>query len=313
MNRCQRDKFFLTTLLLIGQAICGLSTPSQPDIRSLYFEVISTQDKLPNSVIRCIDQDSIGFLWFGSNDGLFRYDGQNYQIFRNVPNDPASLSFNYVVDMHLDREGNPWVLNYTSLDKLNTRNGTFRHYHPLSQDEPIDLGAVYQIAISPEENVFITSVRHGLLIKAQNDSVIRMLDAKHHFPEIAANLEAITWHNNCLYVGKKHEGLFKITLSDDERSIAGVEKIAASSHAETFTILIDHTNRLWAGTSDGIILYDLTNGKTQHFRYLPPLNTFLPDREVLSLLIDDRDNLWIGTRENGLSIAAIADIMRDGE
>jgi signal transduction histidine kinase/ligand-binding sensor domain-containing protein/DNA-binding response OmpR family regulator len=314
MNLFKWNKYLLISLLLVGLAIYAPGSPSQPDIRSLYFEVISTQDKLPNSVIRCIDQDSIGFLWFGSNDGLFRYDGLNYQIFRNIPNDPASLSFNYVVDMNLDREGNPWVLNYTSLDKLNVRNGRFTHYHPQrTGGQPIDLGAVYQIAISPKENVFVTSVRHGLLIKAQNDSVIRLLDAQHHFPEITANLEAIVWHNNCLYVGKKHEGLFKITLSDDERSIARVEKIAASPHAETFSILIDHANRLWAGTSDGIILHDLTNGKTQHFRYLPQQNTFLPDREVLSLLIDDRDNLWIGTRENGLSIAAIADIMRDGE
>ncbi|MGV8139202.1 MAG: two-component regulator propeller domain-containing protein [Mangrovibacterium sp.] len=174
MNLHKWNKTLLFSLLLVGLAICAPGSPSRPDIHSLYFEVISTQDKLPNSVIRCIDQDSIGFLWFGSNDGLFRYDGQNYQIFRNVPNDPASLSFNYVVDMHLDREGNPWVLNYTSLDKLNTRNGTFRHYHPLSQDEPTDLGAVYQIAISPKENAYITYVRHGLLIKANNDSVIHI-------------------------------------------------------------------------------------------------------------------------------------------
>ena len=314
MNRYKRNKFFLVFLLFIGQAIFGQAEPSQPDIRSLYFEVISTQDKLPNSVIRCIDQDSTGFLWFGSNDGLFRYDGQNYQIFRNLPDDPSSLSFNYVVDMHLDGQGNPWVLNYTSLDKLNTRNGRFSHYRPQKQeDRQIDLGAVYQIAISPEDNVFVTSVRHGLLIKAHNDSVIRLLDFRRHFPKIADNLEAIAWYNNCLYVGKKHEGLFKITLADDQQSIVSVEKVAASSHAETYTLLVDQANRLWAGTSDGIILCDLTNGETRHFSYRPLQNNFLPDGEVLSLFIDDRDNLWIGTRENGLSIVPVSEVTGKGD
>ncbi|MGV8096411.1 MAG: two-component regulator propeller domain-containing protein [Mangrovibacterium sp.] len=313
MNLYKQNKPILIALLLTVQAISGYGAPSRPDIRSLYFEVISTKDKLPNSVIRTIDQDSIGFLWFGSNDGLFRYDGQNYQIFRNRSNDPSSLSFNYVVDMHLDRLGNPWILNYISLDHLNTRTGRFSHYHPQQGTSQIDMGAVYQLAITPGEDIFITSVRHGLLLKAHNDTVIRLLDPKNNFPDIARNLEAIAYHKHCLYVGKKQEGIFKISLSEDDHSIRHVEKLATSAHTETFTILPDHRNRLWAGTSDGIILCDLTNGKTQHFQYHPQQNSFLPDKEVLSLLVDDLDNLWIGTRENGLSIVPVSEIINKGE
>lgn len=310
----KKHTYLLLTIVFILRTISAIGDQKPLDIKTLYFESISTKDNLPNSVIRNIDQDTNGFLWFGSNDGLFRYDGQNYLVFRNVPNDLSSLSFNYILDMHLDIEDNPWVLTYRSLDYLDSRAGKFRHYRLRHEkNDPNDIGSGYQFTITPEKNIFITSVGHGLLLLANTDSIIQPLtNFKRDYPILANNLEAITYHDHCLYIGKKFDGIYKITLSADNLKVTQVEKILSSNHAETFTIIMDQTERLWAGTSDGVILYNTKNNTSVHFSYNPQVNLFVQHREILSLFVDDQDNLWIGSRENGLSIVPVSEIISKG-
>ncbi|MBV5315371.1 MAG: response regulator [Prolixibacteraceae bacterium] len=284
------------------------------DIKSLYFENISTKDKLPNSVIRNIDQDSLGLLWFSSNDGLFRYDGQSYQIFRNSLKSSSSISYNYIPFMRLDHSGNPWMLFSGSIDKLDAKSGKIKHYYGYQNNTRSSLGNTYQLTFSPQNNVFATSLQYGLLSLSHADTSIQYFEKeKIKFPELAANLEAITYSQNCLFVGKKNNGIYKIQLSDSDSKIDRVVKLIESDHAETYTIHLDNKNRLWAGTSNGLIYHNINTGATKVFRYNPKVNNFLPDKEILSLFIDDNNFLWIGSRENGLSIVSIAEIETNGD
>lgn len=284
------------------------------DIRSLYFENISTKDKLPNSVIRNIGQDSLGFLWFSSNDGLFRYDGQNYQIFRNYLKSTSSISYNYIPFMRLDHSGNPWMLYTGSIDKLDAKSRKIKHYYGYQNNTRSSLGNTYQLTFSPQNNVFATSLQYGLLSLSHADTSIQWFEKeKIKFPELAANLEAITYSRNSLFVGKKYSGIYKIQLSESDSKIDHVVKLIDSDHAETYIILLDNKNRLWVGTSNGLIYHNITTGATKVFRYNPKVNYFMPDKEILSLFVDDNNFLWIGSRENGLSIVSIAEIETKGD
>lgn len=86
------------------------------------FLSMSTADGLPQNSVECFAQDSAGFLWIGTQDGLARYDGYRMEVFRNDPADRTSLSDNFVTALHIDRDGDLWV---------GTRNG-FNLYDPLS-------------------------------------------------------------------------------------------------------------------------------------------------------------------------------------
>jgi len=306
-----RFLIFLFTVI----ALTASGNGSQLDVHSLYFESISTKDKLPNSVIRNIGQDSLGFLWFSSNDGLFRYDGQNYQIYRNVSDDTESLSYNYIPFMRLDHSGNPWMIFSGSINKLDAKTGKFVHYYGQSFDSgPTNLGNTYQFDFTPENHIFATSIQYGLLYLSNADTAIQwLMNEKKSFPAISSNLEAITYHNNNLYVGKKHEGIYSIHLNTDHSKIIGVEKLIDSNHDETYTIHIDKLNRLWAGTSNGLLYKNLTTGKTQSFQFNLQKNSFLPDKEILSLFVDEHDFLWIGSRENGLSIVSASEVESIGD
>ena len=283
-------------------------------VGSIYFETISTKDKLPNSIIYNIEQDSLGFLWLSSDDGLFRYDGQNFQIFTSTPNSLNSLTYNSFRDMHLDSSGNPWLLFPGVLDRLDTKSGKVKHYHSEKIQSRAPLMDAYKFIITPENNIYITSRNRGLFFLHHNDSSIQDLSqSKQVFPAISSQLEAIAYKNNCLYVGKKQKGIYRIYLNEDNSKILNVTKIADSNHKEILTIFPDKNNRLWVGTSQGIILINLTTGTTHNFESKLRNNQFLPESEVLSLFVDKENNLWIGTRENGLSIVSVPEIEAKAE
>ena len=70
---------------------------------------LSIQNGLSNNSVRCIYQDKKGFIWFGTYDGLNRYDGTEFKTFRNRISDSTSLPHNYIYTVHEDAQHNIWV------------------------------------------------------------------------------------------------------------------------------------------------------------------------------------------------------------
>ena len=77
--------------------------------QEIQFQQLNDAGVLNTGAIFCILQDRVGFLWFGTEYGLYRYDGNDYRIYRNNPDDPASLSDNTIWTLFEDREGSIWI------------------------------------------------------------------------------------------------------------------------------------------------------------------------------------------------------------
>ena len=73
------------------------------------FERLSMEEGLSQSVVDCILQDRYGFMWFATQDGLNRYDGYEFEVYKHDPEDPNSLGDSYVMAMHEDDEGALWL------------------------------------------------------------------------------------------------------------------------------------------------------------------------------------------------------------
>ena len=92
-------KSFLNNLIML-LVFLETAVAQQPD---LSFEHISSEDGLSQVTVNSILQDSKGFMWFGTSDGLNKYDGYNFTVFRNDPDNPNSLSNNIILSIHEDR------------------------------------------------------------------------------------------------------------------------------------------------------------------------------------------------------------------
>lgn len=102
--------------------------------RNYYFENFSVQDGLSQSTVNAILQDKEGFLWFGTKDGLNRYDGQVFRQYKFNSADPYSLGNNFVTSLYEDVEGNIWVGTDVGLYIYHPDKEVFEHFGKVSQE-----------------------------------------------------------------------------------------------------------------------------------------------------------------------------------
>lgn len=113
----------MTKLYLIFLiAVFALGNPYS---QSIYFNHLTTEDGLSNNNVYDVIQDRLGYLWFATEDGLCRFDGYEFKVFRNDPANQNSLSDNSVWDLMEDKKGNIWI---------GTKNGWLNCYNPISNE-----------------------------------------------------------------------------------------------------------------------------------------------------------------------------------
>jgi ligand-binding sensor domain-containing protein len=96
-----------------------LSTNLFAQADSIKFNHLTVDNGLSESKVQCILKDRYGFMWFGTGyNGLNRYDGNKFVIYKNDPNDPHSLSSNINYKLFEDREGTLWIGTRNGLDRL---------------------------------------------------------------------------------------------------------------------------------------------------------------------------------------------------
>ena len=133
------DQSGLSTCCWVGLLFSSFLSFSPPDISAqtndFQFDRLTTQDGLSHNEVLSICQDSRGFMWFGTRDGLNRYDGHTLNIYRNIPGDSTSLYSNTVWDIREDKNGNLWVAG-GALHKYDRDNDNFIRYLP-DPDNPM--------------------------------------------------------------------------------------------------------------------------------------------------------------------------------
>ena len=116
--------------------LVGLTAPAYGQAPTLRFEHLGQDQGLSESTVETIVEDHKGFMWFGTYDGLNRYDGNTFTIYRNNPQDPRSLSGNRIERNNLleDREGTLWIGTNNGLNRYDRDTDTFQGYKRDEQD-----------------------------------------------------------------------------------------------------------------------------------------------------------------------------------
>ncbi|MFQ5709340.1 MAG: two-component regulator propeller domain-containing protein [bacterium] len=115
--------------LLLALTAC-LTLPAQVHAQRspLVFKQISPERGLSQKTVYAIVQDSVGFLWFGTQDGLNRYDGYSFKIYKNIVSDSTSLSDNRVRALYLDRRHTLWIGTSNGLNRYDPQTDSFTRY-----------------------------------------------------------------------------------------------------------------------------------------------------------------------------------------
>lgn len=253
---------------------------------------------LSNNSVRTVLQDQRGFIWFGTYDGLNRYDGREFRIFRNRLNDTNSLPHNYIYSLHEDRFRNLWV---------GTGQGVVRYDHITGSFKPLLIRATN--AMHPEKitvsansilsddkgNLMLSTIGWGFLVKRVGE------DFAHQVPVVTASGEKSDCHvrSLCFVSGKAWLFVEDIGVCYYD-AVAGKVVPVNKERRTANSIIPDGRDGIWLGTDDGLYHYSISSNRfLQH--YVERIGE-LTANEVLSLCFDAHGRLWVGTDGGGVNI-----------
>ena len=148
------------TLLFLTDSVLGQK-------KEYMIERISLEEGLSQSAVNTIYQDKKGFLWFGTQDGLNRYDGYGFTVYKSEPGNPNSLSNNWISSLFEDAHGNIWIGTQGGLNKLSGDKITYY------QNDPSDSASLPQDII-----ISIFGDNFGRIWAGTQDQGLCVLDVK---------------------------------------------------------------------------------------------------------------------------------------
>ena len=294
--------------MLISLYCLPILSLSQPV--SIKFSHLNTINGLSQGNVTCILQDRMGFLWFGTQNGLNRYDGYQFIVYRNDPKDPASLSNNFIKSIAEDDAGNLWVGTWGGgINRFSQESANFTRYtHNPQKNNGLSDDFVNCLRTDKEGHLWIgtesggvnrldlrtgdfISYRHDPAQSSSlsNDNVTDLLEDSHHKIWVATLRGGLNLLDPATqtFTRFQHDRQNKSSLASDDLN----------------RLLEDHNDNIWIGTSDaGVDLFDPATLSFRHFRNDPKNPNSLALDVVMSMTEDADGNLWIGTENGGLSI-----------
>jgi ligand-binding sensor domain-containing protein/signal transduction histidine kinase len=269
----------------------------------------TTGKGLPLKVINCMTQDKQGFMWFAADDGIARFDGYTFKVFTNDPNDPHSLSHNYIFNIFTDSQGRVWTSSREGLNQFDPLTERFIHYkHDPANTNSLVGDDVSNIRESITGGLWVSSWEAGFTYyDVKQNKFIQY--SQRNLPGLSSHKVVCTYEDreNMLWVGSLSGGLdvFQVKNGIISKQIERLSRKDIPALRNVRCMAPDHAGNVWIGTNDGLIFF---NRKQNTFQLIDKQTSILKGMVIRSLLEDSNHNLWIGAEGNGLYKISLKDI-----
>ncbi|HKI78036.1 MAG TPA: two-component regulator propeller domain-containing protein [Ignavibacteriaceae bacterium] len=292
---------YLVIIFLLYASLCfSQLSESLTEGRNLRFESISIESGLSQSNVRCILQDRQGFLWLGTQDGLNRYDGSNFVIFKNVIEDSNSISHNYIYDLAEDKDGNIWIATGGGgICKYDPLNNYFRRYTKDNND--LNLITALCIFIDSDNRIWAGTYLTGLSkYNPESDSFVSFVYDKNKFNSIPSNIITSIYEDSDknLWLGSADAGLIFFDRKDTVFKKFNSEGGLASNYVNS--ICEGSDGNILIGTQNGLSIFDKKTTFTNYY-HNPSNKNSLTSNNIKCLFRDRNGNIIIGTEDAGFS------------
>lgn len=311
------------------------------NVESVRFVNFSTAQGLSQATVRALVQDTSGFLWLGTQDGLNRYDGNGFRVFLRNPDDAQSVGDNHITALAADPSGDVWVGTQSGglsrYDASAQRFDTRRH----RPDDSTALAGnpITTLLADPDGRLWVASGNGALQWTTRDSAAFRPV------PAATQDLGVIrAMHrrgDGAVYVGGRRglwlmsaDGAVQRALRDDQGNAPDVHALAEDAQQRVWVataadglwcfdargallarwrreqglsddalraVLVDRRGRVWAASQHGLNRLE-TDGRTLRTWYWDPGRDNTLAANRLQSLIEDRDgSIWIGTWINGVS------------
>ncbi|OQB23010.1 MAG: Diguanylate cyclase DosC [candidate division BRC1 bacterium ADurb.Bin183] len=289
--------------------LCARAPRASDSMQRIKFDHLTIEHGLSQNTINAILQDRHGFMWIATDDGLNRYDGYAFTVFRTIYGDKTSISDNWIVCLFEDKDGTLWIgTNSGGLNKFDPITETFSCYkNDPANPQSIASNYVEAIAEDAHGNLWIGTRHDGL------DKFDKQKNIFTHFKAEPSNSNALVdnniWclyidRNNIIWVGTELGGLncydpqiqkWKIYKYDPNNP-------QALSHYGVSCIHEDRQGNMWIGTvRGGLNCLNKKTGIFTSYRNDPNNPKSISNNYVTDILEDSSGDIWVSTSSGGLN------------
>jgi signal transduction histidine kinase/ligand-binding sensor domain-containing protein/DNA-binding response OmpR family regulator len=270
-------------IILICFTLAGVLFASEG---AYIFDHITRKEGLSNSSISSIVQDKDGFMWFGTQGGLNRYDGKNVKLYEHNPYDENSLPHRLIQTMFLDYEKNIlWIGTYNGLARFDIYKETFKHYPHIPKDKfSLSNEVVTAITTDNEDNVWVGTLNGLNVLNPETGEIKHYFhDSENSFSLSDDTVRSILKDSKGrIWVGTYH-GLNLYHAERDDFTRYTPENTDNLKSPYIMSLSEDEQGHIWIGNwGEGIV-------------------EFLPDQGVFkdSIVTDDNRIYVINAKDNG--------------
>ncbi|MDT0689989.1 two-component regulator propeller domain-containing protein [Salegentibacter sp. F188] len=288
----------------------GQEKHGEPDRNNddLSFHLLNISSGLSHNFVNDIAQDSLGFIWIATIDGLNRYDGNRFIHYKGSYNDSLTgLTNNYVEQLKFKSSGELLIATDEGLNIYNFRKDKFT---VVSNQDGLLTNSVSALALGPDGNPIIGTYRGGIQF-AKKDWNIQTIKEKFgkDFPLSSSEISSMTMQgDSILWIGTFNNGLNKFSYKTNTiiHLNSGEENFSFSTINNLYT---DLSGNLWIGSREGLEVIT-GKGDTIKLNKGNSPSKSLSDDDILCFEEDDLGQMWIGTRNGGLNIINIASLIK---
>ncbi|MCK6541531.1 ATP-binding protein [bacterium] len=298
----KRSSVFVFFSAVAGMMFSLAGLPVSVFSQQATFKRISIEEGLSQSAVHCLLQDKLGFIWLGTQDGLNRYDGYGFKIFRHDPQDSLSISDNWIQTIYEDRNGKLWIgTDGDGLNCYDRQSQSFVRYSP-RKGKPGSLphGRVWAISEDARGKLWVGTIGGGLAMLNQTTHAFTIYDTSN--TSLASNeiMSLRATQDGKLWVGTFGGGLYRMDPQTMQMQVYRHDSRNASSLADDRirTIIEDQYGTLWIGTYNGLSILDRSDQEQGRFRSVQ--DSVLTSRAVFALTENTDQTVWVGTFGSGI-------------
>lgn len=294
------------TLNILIPVLFIFSLTARGQTSNINFTSITSKEGLLSNSVNAILKDRQGLMWFATDDGLNRFDGTNFKVYRNRRGDTTSLRANEILALHEDQNGNLWVgTSGGGFSMYDRRKDNFLHFPTHNTVPGLTRNVVIRSICSDRFGKIWIAQFNGLYVLDPGTKNIRKFElsptttgapAKLPLLSVFADSKNRIWvaSDNGLFLYRHETNSFRQFVHDDANTSSLISnKIRA--------IAEDKWGNIWVGTTDGLCMLKPDETGFVIYRRHAGDDGSLSNDFINCIITDDEGLLWIGTNE-GLNV-----------
>lgn len=292
-------KLTFISLLFINLIVSNASANPQDYRYQKAFKVqrLSLAEGLSQSVVNDVIQDSDGYIWLATEDGLNRFDSYDFKVYRHDHKNPNSLHENWVVSLLEEPNFGIWVGTNAGLSFFNPVSDSFIDF---SEQDPDLKTTVHSFLLDQDLTIWI-GTDNGLFYVDRNQEQFKVKAfVSDNQQPIDDEVFSMTESDSSLYVATS-SCIYQIEKSTRKRTqLCDSKQLNILQSAIISTIKINN-EFLWIGTTQGLYCFDTRNNNLTSYHYEETNEHSISDNIINDLVVDRKGALWIATRK-GLNL-----------